>query len=84
MSQPSEAALRELGHSATAVGYLNKYLEMVEREEQVKLHNMSEAALFDEARRNAALAQYGRLEFVREFRRQLAPYVASHEQQYTR
>lgn len=81
MSQPSDALFRELGKNAAVVGYLDRYLAALEPEEEKKLYSVAEAALFDEAQLQAARVQFGRLEMVRQLRRNLAPYII---EQYTR
>lgn len=81
MSQPSDALFRELVKNAAVVGYLNSYLMALEPEEEKKLQSVAEAALFDEAQLQAARVQFGRLEMVRQLRRNLAPYIT---EQYTR
>lgn len=84
MFRPSDDAFFALGKSAAAVGHLDKFLQALEPEEAAKLQQLAEAALFDEAQLNAARIQYGRLQLVRELRRNLAAHVASYEQQHMR
>lgn len=83
MSLASDAILHKLGQNAGVVGYLNRYLEALEPEEEKKLRDVAEAALFDEVQLQPARVQYGRLEMVREMRRNLAPYITE-QSQYTR
>lgn len=75
MFPQSDALFRELGKNAGVVGHLNRYLEALEPEEEVKLHSLAEAAIFDETQLRSACVQYGRLELVRELRRNLKQYT---------
>lgn len=84
MSRTSDEVFFILGKNAAVVGHLDNYLAVLEPEEESKLHTMAEAALFDDTQRIAACVQFGRLEMVREFRRNLASFVKQHNQQYTR
>lgn len=83
MSRQSDALFHELGKNAAVVGYLSRYLQALEPEEEAKLRTVAEAALFDEVQLQSARVQYGRLEMVRELRRNLALFITE-QSQYTR
>lgn len=83
-NQSPDTLLYTLGQNAAAVGHLANYLAALRIVEHAKAQELSYVALFDESKRVNALAQYGRLELIKEIQQHLEPFIKQHQQQYTR